>query len=53
VGYNRTNATGSSTSFVIAYIAMYVFRGNPLQAHSLEQSYHSTQTFKQEKHNTK
>jgi len=26
-----------------------VFRGNPFQAHSLDQSYHPTQPFKQEK----
>jgi len=26
---------------------------NPLQAHSLEQSYHPAQPFKQEKYNTK
>jgi hypothetical protein len=26
---------------------------NPFQAHSLEQSYHPTQPFKQEKYNTK
>jgi len=28
------------TSFVIAYIEIYVFRGNLFQAHSLQQSYH-------------
>jgi len=38
--------------FVLAYIEIYVFRGNPFQAHSLEQSYHPTQPFKQEKYNT-
>jgi len=32
---------------------MYVFRGNPFHTHSLEQSYHPTQPFKQEKYNTK
>jgi hypothetical protein len=32
---------------------VYVFRGNPFQAHSLEQSYNPTQPFKQEKHKTK
>ena len=31
--------------FVLAYIAIYVFRGNPFQDHSLEQSYHPTQPF--------
>jgi hypothetical protein len=40
VGYARTNVISSRTSFVIAYIEIYVFRGNPFQAHSLEQSYH-------------
>jgi len=39
--------------FVLAYIEIYVFRGNPFQAHSLEQSYHPTQPFKQEKYKTK
>jgi hypothetical protein len=34
-------------------IEIYVFRGNLFQAHSLQQSYHSTQPFKQEKYNTK
>jgi len=43
VGYARTNVIGSGTSFVtffsvLAYIEIYVFRGNPFQAHSLEQS---------------
>jgi hypothetical protein len=38
--------------FVLAYIAIYVFRGNPFQAHSLEQIYHPTQ-LKQEKYNKK
>jgi len=28
----------------------YVFRGNPFQAHSLQQSYHPTQPFKQEEY---
>jgi hypothetical protein len=32
--------------FVLAYIEIYVFRGNPFQAQSLEQSYHPTQPFK-------
>jgi len=36
VGYAITNVTGSRTSFVLAYIEIYVFRGNPLQAHSIE-----------------
>ena len=45
VGYARTNVIGSTTSFVIAvfvtaYIEIYVFRGNPFQGHSLEQSYY-------------
>ena len=58
VGYARMNVIGSRTSFVIASvrsacIEMYVFRGNPFQALSLEQSYHPTQPFKQEKCNTK
>jgi len=39
--------------FDLVYIGMYVFRGNPFQAHSLQQSYHPTQQFKQEKYNTK
>ena len=39
--------------FVLAYIEMYVFRGNPFQAHNLEQSYQPTQPIKQEKYNTK
>ena len=30
-----------------------VFRGNPFQTHSQEQSYHPTQQFKQEKYKTK
>jgi hypothetical protein len=34
-------------------IEIYVFSSNPLQAHSLEQSYPSTQPFKEEKYNTK
>jgi len=29
---------------------MYVFRGNPFQAHSLQQIYPLTQPFKQEKY---
>jgi hypothetical protein len=37
--------------FVLAYIEIYVFRGNPSEAHSLEQRYQPTQQFKQEKHN--
>jgi len=39
--------------FVLAYIEIYVVRGNPFQAHRLEQSYHPAQPFKQEKCNTK
>jgi len=39
--------------FVLAYNEIYIIRGNPFQAHSLEQSYHPTQQFKQEKYNTK
>jgi hypothetical protein len=57
VGYARMNLIGSRTSFVIAsvlaYNEIYVFGGNLFQAHSLEQSYHPTQQFKQEKYNTK
>jgi hypothetical protein len=53
VGYARTNVIGSIASFVLAYIEMYVFRGNPFQAHSLEHSYHPTQPLKHEKYNTK
>jgi len=37
--------------FVLAYVEIYVFRGNPFQAHRLEQSYHKTQPFEQEKNN--
>jgi hypothetical protein len=39
--------------FVLAYNEIYVFRGKPFQDHSLEQSYHPTQQFKQEKHKIK
>ena len=57
VGYARTNIIGSRTSFVIAsvlaYIEMYVLRGDQFQGHSLEKSYLQTQTFEQEKCNTK
>jgi len=58
VGYARTNVIGSRTSFVtasvgLAYIEIYIFRGHPFQAHSLEQSYHPSQPFKQENYNTK
>jgi hypothetical protein len=35
---------------MLAYTEIYVFRGNPFQAHSLEQYYHPTQPFKQEKY---
>lgn len=43
VGYATRNVIGSRTLFIIAsvrvaYIEVYVFRGNPFQAHSLEQS---------------
>jgi len=31
-------------------VTIYVFRGNPFQAHSLQQSYLPTQPFKQEKY---
>jgi hypothetical protein len=53
VGCARTNVIVSITSFVVAYVRssiqkIYVFRGNPFQAHSLEQCYHPTQPFKQE-----
>ena len=56
VVYARANVIGSRTSFVIhlfvlAYIEIYVFRSIPFQAHSLQQSYHPTQSFKQEKYN--
>jgi hypothetical protein len=46
LGCARTKVIVSGTSFVIAsvrssiYTEIYVFRGNPFQAHSLEQSYH-------------
>jgi len=33
----------------LAYIEICVCRGNPFQANSLQQSYHPTQLFKQEK----
>jgi hypothetical protein len=39
--------------FVLTYIEIYVFRGSPLKAYSLQQSYHPTQPFKQEKYNRK
>jgi hypothetical protein len=32
--------------FVLAYIEIYVFRGNPFQLHSLEQSYHENVSVK-------
>jgi len=51
VGYARMNVIGYL--FILAYIEIYVFQGNPFQAHSLEQSYHPTQPFQQEKYNTK
>jgi hypothetical protein len=37
--------------FVLAYSDIYVFRGNAFQTHSLDQSYHPTQLFTQEKYN--
>ena len=39
--------------FVLAYIEIYVFRGNAFQAHSLEQSYRPKQPLKQEKYKKK
>jgi len=65
VGYATTKIIGSRISFFVAsvrssihwyiyiYIYIYIFRGNTFQTHSLEQSYHPTQSFKQEKYNTK
>jgi shikimate kinase len=52
------SSSGYRTSFVIAsvrlaYIEINELRGNLFLAHSLEQSYHPTQPFKQEKCNTK
>jgi hypothetical protein len=38
---------------VLTYIETYVFRDNTFQAHSLEQSCHPTQPFKQEKNKIK
>jgi hypothetical protein len=35
----------------MTYIEIYVFRGNPFQVHSLQQSCYPTQPFKQEKCN--
>ena len=52
VEYAKTNVIGSRTSFVMAYIEIYVSGGNPFQAHSLEQIYDPTQQFKQKKYNT-
>jgi hypothetical protein len=45
----------SRTSLVIAYVRtsileIYVFRGNPFQAHSLQHSYHPTQPVEREKY---
>jgi hypothetical protein len=40
MGYARTNVIGPRTSFVIAYIEIYVFKRNLFQAQSLKQSYH-------------
>ena len=48
VGYARMNVIGSRTSFIIASVHssiqwnIYIFRGNPFQAHSLQQNYHPT-----------
>jgi len=58
VRYARRNVIGSRPLslyhlFVLVYIEICVFMGNRFQAHSLEQSYHPTQPFKQEKHKTK
>jgi len=58
VRYARTNIIGSRTSFVIAlfvlaYTEIYAVRGNPLPAHSLQQSYHPTQPFTHKKCNAK
>jgi hypothetical protein len=50
VGYATTNVIDSRTSFVIAsvrssiHLKIYVFRGNPFQNHSLQHSYHPTQS---------
>jgi len=32
--------------FFLAYIEIYVFRGNVFQAHSIKQGYHPTKPFK-------
>jgi hypothetical protein len=59
VGYAKMNIIVTRTSFVIASIRsrihcnIYVFRGNPSQTLSLEQSYHPTQPLKREQYNTK
>jgi len=57
-GVSRTKVIGSRTSFlmvsVLAYTEICVFsRSNPFQVHNLAQSYHPTQSFKQEVYNTK
>ena len=39
-----------SILFVLAYTEIYVFMSNPFQPHSLQQSYHPTQPFKEEKY---
>jgi hypothetical protein len=49
VRYARTNLIGFRTLFVIAYIEIYVFRGNPFQVHGVERSYDPIQPLKQEK----
>ena len=38
--------------FFLKYTEIYAFRGNPLQDHSVEQTYHPTQPFKQVKYKT-
>jgi len=39
--------------FVLAYIEICLFMGNPYQAHRPEQSFRRTQPFKHENYNTK
>jgi len=38
---------------VFVCVCVCVFEGNPLEAHSQEQSYHPTQPFKEEKYKAK
>ena len=57
MAYARTNVIGSRTLFIISSVHSSIhgnicIRGNSFQAQSLEQSYHPTQPFKQEKYNT-